>query len=168
MSIKIGSTDISAVCDKIYVGSDEVYSSAPTKWTWNDFKNFISTHRTQPTTNLTNAVTWFNNNVSTIEQKMASFNFNPNEYNNFILNPDGTYYNIQFFNLESHNYSCDNTARINYTNADTTPAKIFAYRVNYAIWPSQMTNYYAGGVSTGLMEKKPLNNYYGNVVIETL
>lgn len=52
MSLKIGSNDISAVCDKIYVGSDEVYSSAPTKWTWNDFKNFIDTHRTQPTTRI--------------------------------------------------------------------------------------------------------------------
>lgn len=29
MSIKIGSNDIKIMCDKIYVGTDEVYSSAP-------------------------------------------------------------------------------------------------------------------------------------------
>ena len=86
MSIKIDSTDISAVCDKIYVGSDEVYSSAPSLYTWNDLKAFaliIKNHSADFPSNAVTGANKFLDNISTIETKFANANINLNDYNTF-------------------------------------------------------------------------------------
>ena len=121
---------------------------------------------------LTNAVSWFNNNIATIEQKLSSFGFNPNDYSNFLLEYSSPFYNIQFFNIDNEVfYQCSNDARISFrkgSNQYAQPDKYLNYRYSTGSWGSSIQNYYAGGVVTGLMDQKPENNYYGNVVIETL
>lgn len=172
MSIKIGSTDISAVCDKIYVGSDEVYSSAPTKWTWNDFKNFINTSQATANTNLNNAKTWFLNNINRIENDMNAWNFNPNIYNNFLLVYQNPFYQIEFFNIDTDVfYRCNNSSTISFRKGSSSynqTGEIYGYRSSTGSYNTTMVTGTIGGIATGLMAQKPENNNYGNVVIETL